>query len=168
LNTLIERKSEEENLKQILNQIHQPQLQSAFPQTNLPSTQLNTPVVQQVEEEEKSLHDEKEWITNFQKLTLEQDEKTREYYHAKKRELEQEKISTEEVKSRLLAKKKATEDSLVIKLNVGGQEFSANISVFANHRECIFNEIFKLGQKKQGEKTFRILYSLVHRCVFHR
>ncbi len=86
--------------------------------------------------------DEKEWITEFEKMTLNQEEKLQQYYSSKKQELQQEKERLNAEKQKLLNERKGT-DKVV--LNVGGREFHVSVSNFASHKECILNQIFLLG-----------------------
>jgi FtsZ-interacting cell division protein ZipA len=149
LKTLIEIRQDELNPKEIL----VPEIAKKAP-TMLFKKRLDEdddePLLDELEQEkepqkprkESEPFDEKEWITEFEKMTLNQEEKLQQYYSSKKQELQQEKERLNAEKQKLLNERKGT-DKVV--LNVGGREFHVSVSNFASHKECILNQIFLLG-----------------------
>jgi hypothetical protein len=147
LKTLIEIRQDELNPKEILVPEIAKKAPTMFFKKRLDEDDEPLEEQEQVKEPQKPRKesepfDEKEWISGFEKMTLDQEEKLQQYYSSKKQELQQEKERLNAEKKKLLNERKGT-DKVV--LNVGGREFHVSVSNFASHKECILNQIFLLG-----------------------
>jgi vacuolar-type H+-ATPase subunit I/STV1 len=99
--------------------------------------------------EEMNAQDEK-WAEHFSQLTLEHAKNATKYFDEETEQLNQRKQELEEAKKKLIQNQEFKK--FMLRLNVGGREFSVDLATLSKFEDSIFTHVFKkLGKLETGK-----------------
>ncbi len=108
--------------------------------------------IEPVDEQANKKRDE-EWMQKFSEMTLQQTKNANKYFEEKKSQLDQKKQELEDAKKEIFSK--SEDKRFIVRLNVGGRDYDADLAILVKHKESIFVKAFeKLGEAEKSKNYF--------------